>query len=680
MANREYLQKEICYVKGVGPRRAELLAKLGIYTVKDLLEYYPRDYLDLTKTVAVASASYEEKSCILARVLEPATERIISGGRKLYTLLAHDGKSPLRIVFFNAAYTASSLKKGASYLFYGKVGGTFSLREMISPQIFEPAQQKGFLPIYGLTAGITNKTLTTLVQTALAGLPAPLQDSLPSKMVKEYNLMDTHTAVNTIHFPKSLGEMQAARRRLIFEELLVLRLGMWRLKGVNRGITQIGGTKDFTPEFWQSLPFTPTNAQRRVTDEAMADMEKKLPMSRLVQGDVGSGKTAVAAALCHSVALNGYQCAVMAPTEILANQHYETFTSFLQPFGITVGLLTGSMKVREKRQVLEGLANGSIQVAVGTHALLQDTVSFQNLGLVITDEQHRFGVAQRARLSAKGEEPHLLVMSATPIPRTLAMMMYGDLDVSVLDERPKGRKPVDTYAVPTSYRPRVYEYIRKFLREGQQAYVVCPLVEEGEETSNLISAEEYQKQLTTVFPEYTVGLLHGKMKPKEKEKVMGEFATGHIHVLVATTVVEVGVDVPNANIMVVENAERFGLSQLHQLRGRVGRGSHEAACVLVSDAKGEFSKQRMGVLKATNDGFQIADEDLKLRGPGDFFGDRQHGLPQLKLADLLTDTRELHLSAKAASGVLDVDPALARPEHRGLKLAVEKLHARVVAP
>ncbi len=680
MANREYLNKEICYLKGVGPKRAELLAKLGIYTVKDLLEYYPRDYLDLTETVAVSAASYEEKCCIRARVIEPATERVISGGRKLYTLLAHDGKSALRVVFFNAAYTASSLKKGESYLFYGKVGGTFSLREMVSPQIFEPEKQKGLLPVYGLTAGITNKTLTALVQTAFEGLPAPLRDFLPPKMVKAYNLMDYHTAVATVHFPQNAEKMQTARRRLIFEELLILRLGMWRLKGINRGITQIEVNKDFTPEFWNSLPFIPTNAQRRVTDEAMADMEKKLPMSRLVQGDVGSGKTAVAAALCHSVALNGYQCAVMAPTEILANQHYETFSAFLNPFGITVGLLTGSMKVKEKRNVLEGLANGSIQVAVGTHALLQDTVSFQNLGIVITDEQHRFGVAQRARLSAKGKEPHLLVMSATPIPRTLAMMIYGDLDVSVLDERPMGRKPVDTYAVPSSYRPRVYEYIRKFLREGQQAYVVCPLVEEGEEPSNLVSAEEYQKQLKTVFPEYSVGLLHGKMKPKEKEKVMGDFAVGKIHILVATTVVEVGVDVPNANIMVVENAERFGLSQLHQLRGRVGRGNAAAACVLVTDAKGEFSRRRMGVLKATNDGFEIADEDLKLRGPGDFFGDRQHGLPQLKLADLLTDTKELHLSAKAASGVLDVDPALSFPQHRGLKLAVETLCHKVLTP
>lgn len=679
MSNRDYLQKEICYLKGVGPKRAELLAKLGIFTVMDLLEYYPRDYLDLSQTVTVSAAPFEEKCCIRARILQPAEERVISGGRKLYTLLAYDGTTPLRLVFFNTAYTANSLKKGETYLFYGKVGGSFSLREMTSPQVFSPGQQ-GLIPVYSLTAGITNKTLISLMETAFSGLPSPLDDPLPQWMKQQYALPDFHTAVEKIHFPQTSAQVKLARKRLIFEELLILRLGMWRLKGVNRGMTGVRVTKDFTPEFWQSLPFTPTNAQRRVTDEAMRDMEKCLPMSRLVQGDVGSGKTAVAAALCHSTALNGYQSAVMAPTEILANQHYETFSAFLNPFGITVGLLTGSMKAKEKRQVLEGLANGEIQVAVGTHALLQDTVAFENLGLVVTDEQHRFGVAQRALLAQKGKEPHLLVMSATPIPRTLAMMIYGDLDVSVLDERPKGRKPVDTYAVPTSYRPRVYQYIRKFIKEGQQAYVVCPLVEEGEENTNLVSAEEYQKQLQQVFPEYTVGLLHGKMKPKEKEKIMGEFAAGTIHILVATTVIEVGVDVPNANIMVVENAERFGLSALHQLRGRVGRGNHAAACVLITDAKGEFSTRRMAVLKATNDGFRIADEDLKLRGPGDFFGDRQHGLPQLKLADLLTDTGELHLSARAATRVLKEDPALARPEHRGLQFMVSRLCNKVITP
>ncbi len=680
MNHREALQKEICFLKGVGPKRAELLAKLGIYTVQDLLEYYPRDYWDFTKTVAVASASYEEKCCIKARIIEPATERVISGGRKLYLLLAHDGHSALRLVFFNAAYTAASLKKGETYLFYGKVGGSFSLREMVSPQVFFPEQQGGLHPVYGLTAGITNKTLTALMQTALEGLSAPLEDPLPSWLLNKCELMPYHQAVAAVHFPKNQQEMQTARRRLIFEELLILRLGMWKLKGGRRGVTQIQISQDFTPEFWQSLPFTPTNAQRRVVEEALGDMEKTIPMSRLVQGDVGSGKTAVAAALCHTVVKNRYQCAVMAPTEILANQHFDTFSKFLEPFGIRVGLLTGSMKAKEKDAVLGGLANGTIQVAVGTHALLEDKVTFERLGLVVTDEQHRFGVAQRARLSAKGKDPHLLVMSATPIPRTLAMVIYGDLDISVLDERPAGRKPVETYGVPSSYRPRVYEYIRKYLQSGQQAYVVCPLVEEGEEPGNLVSAEEYQKQLQTVFPQYRVGLLHGKMKPKEKEKVMSEFADGTIHLLVATTVVEVGVDVPNANIMVVENAERFGLSQLHQLRGRVGRGSQEASCILISDAKGEFSKQRLEVLKSSNDGFKIADEDLKLRGPGDFFGNRQHGLPALKLADLLTDTRELALSEKAAKFVLKHDPALSFPEHRGLKQAVEKLCGKVYTP
>lgn len=677
--NKDYLQKEICYVKGVGPSRATILGKLGIFTLSDLLSYYPREYLDLSQPVLIARAPFEEKCCVKARILEPATERLLSGGRRLYTLLAHDGTAALRLVFFNTAYTASSLKRGETYLFYGKVAGSFSLREMSSPQVFS-VDQGGLLPVYPLTAGLTNKTLSTIMQNAFSGLPAPLQDPLPREMIERHKLLDFHSAVKAIHFPRSRQEITDARRRLIFEELLILRLGMGRLKSSDRGVTQVQISRDFTPEFWQALPFTPTGAQRRVVEEALADMEKKRPMSRLVQGDVGSGKTAVAAALCHTVAKNRYQGVVMAPTEILANQHYETFSKFLTPFGITVGRLTGSMKAKEKREVLAGLANGTIQVAVGTHALLEDTVQFENLGLVVTDEQHRFGVAQRAKLAAKGKDPHLLVMSATPIPRTLALVIYGDLDVSILDERPPGRQPVHTYAVPSSYRPRVYEYIRKFLAEGQQAYVVCPLVEEGEEDSTLVSATEYQGRLQQVFPQQVVGLLHGKMKPKEKEKVMGDFAAGHIHILVATTVIEVGVDVPTANIMVVENAERFGLSALHQLRGRVGRGSHAAACVLISDGQGEYNQKRLAVLKETNDGFRIADEDLKLRGPGDFFGDRQHGLPGLKLADLCTDTYELALSATVAQQLLVTDPALAKPCHKGIRQAVEQLCNQMVAP
>ncbi|MBQ6819434.1 MAG: ATP-dependent DNA helicase RecG [Clostridia bacterium] len=672
------LQKEICYLKGVGPAKAKLLQKLGIETVGDLIACYPRDYRDLTVHTPIAAAPFDETCCIKATVTTPAVERRLSGGRTLYTLTAFDGQTEFRVLFFNTKYAAQALRRGETYLFYGKVSGSLLKRELVSPTVYTVEQASSLLPVYPLTAGISNKVMNTLVKNAFATLSEPLGDPLPQNLRIAHRLMGLDEAVKAVHFPKNREEMLQARRRLIFEELFLLQLALRRLKGRSRGVSSLTVQRDFTPEFWQSLPFTPTAAQRRVTDECFGDLQSGVPMNRLVQGDVGSGKTAVAAALCHSVALNRLQCAVMAPTEILAQQHYETFTKFLAPFGIRTGLLTGSTKAAEKRQFLADLADGTLQVAIGTHALLEDAVQFCSLGLVVTDEQHRFGVAQRSRLAAKGQDPHLLVMSATPIPRTLALIIYGDLDVSVINELPPGRKQVATYAVPTSYRPRVYEYIRKFLSEGQQAYVVCPLVEESEENpSPLTAAVDYQKQLQQEFPDHQVGLLHGKMRPKEKEQIMSRFAAGQIHILVATTVIEVGVDVPAANIMVIENAERFGLSQLHQLRGRVGRGDHAAATVLISDAKGEIAAKRLQVLKETNDGFRIADEDLKLRGPGDFFGARQHGLPPMKLADLLTDTKELTAAAAAADTLLRTDPALGKAEHAGIRREVERLMARV---
>jgi ATP-dependent DNA helicase RecG len=656
------------------------LARLGIFTVGDLIVCYPREYRDLSSPFSVATAPYEEKCCVKATITRGAQEKRVSGNRRIYIVTAEDETARLRLIFFNNGYAAESLKVGQTYLFYGKVSGGFALREMTSPLIFTLQEGTTLQPVYPLTAGLSNKMMTTLMKNAFLGLDSPLADPLPESMRMAYDLCSLDEAVRWVHFPPNDKDMQRARRRLIFEELLVLQLALRRLKGRSRGLTAAVIEKDFLSDFWGSLPFTPTSAQRRVADEAFSDMEKGIPMNRLVQGDVGSGKTAVAAALCYTVVKNRFQCVVMAPTEILATQHYETFSKFLTPFGITVGLLTGSTKAKERKNLLAGLADGSIQVAIGTHALLEDAVQFQSLGLVVTDEQHRFGVAQRSRLAAKGEDPHLLVMSATPIPRTLAMIVYGDLDVSVIDELPAGRQKVDTYAVPSSYHARIYEYIRKFVRAGQQAYVICPLVEENEENpTSLISAEEYAKTLTSVFPEYRVGLLHGKMKPKEKEKVMQAFAANEIQILVATTVVEVGVDVPNANVMVIENAERFGLSQLHQLRGRIGRGQDAASCILVSDHKGEIAKKRLAILKGTNNGFEIADEDLKLRGPGDFFGSRQHGLPQMKLADLLTDTKELSASSHAAARLLAGDPLLTDPQHVLLAKMVDDLCKQVSA-
>ena len=676
MVDRAFLQNEITYLKGVGPAKAEKLAKLGIGTVQDLIECYPREYLDLSHPVTVNEAPFDKKCCVRATVQTTAVERFLPGGRKMYTLTACDRTDSFRIVFFNTKYLAENLERGKTYLFYGKMGGGFARREMVSPGVYDLQSAETLVPIYPLTAGITNKVMNTLVKNAFDRLTEPLPETLPASILTAYGLCSLDQAVRGVHFPQDLAQMAAARRRLIFEELLVLQLALRRLKGRSRGIGSFPISRDCTPEFWHSLPFTPTAAQRRVTDECFCDLQSGVPMNRLVQGDVGSGKTAVAAALCHSVAKNRLQCAVMAPTEILAQQHYETFTKFLAPFGIRVGLLTGSAKAKEKRQFLAELADGTVQVAIGTHALLEDNVQFQALGLVVTDEQHRFGVTQRSRLAAKGQNPHLLVMSATPIPRTLAMIIYGDLDVSVIDQLPPGRKPVETYAVTSDYHERIYNYIRKFLQAGKQAYVVCPLVEENEElTTTLTAAQEHQKTLQKQFPEYTVGLLHGKMKPKEKDAVMAGFVKGNIHILVATTVIEVGVDVPNANIMVVENAERFGLSQLHQLRGRVGRGGGQACCILVSDHQGEINRRRLQVLQQTADGFRIADEDLKLRGPGDFFGERQHGLPQIKLADLLTDTAELRLSATVAGEILQADPFLQRPVHAELCRQVERLCA-----
>lgn len=676
------LQKDICYLKGVGPAKASLLQKLSIFTLGDLLHCYPREYRDWSRPYTVAAAPFEEKCCVKATVTAPSKEHFLPGGRRLYTVMASDDTASLRLLFFNTRYAAQSLKPGQSYLFYGKIGGGFTNREIVAPQFFEEEQAPALQPVYPLTAGLSNKTMCTIVKNAFMLCKEPFAEPLPPAILAAYHLCSFDEAVRTVHFPADRAAVQRARRRLIFQELLVLQMGMKRLKGRSRGQTPVCIQKDETKVFFDALPFSPTAAQRRVTREAVADLKKGIPMSRLVQGDVGSGKTAVAAALCHTAAANGWQCAIMAPTEILARQHYETFCRFLKPFGITVGLLTGSAKAKERREVLQGLEAGTIAVAVGTHALLEDTVVFHRLGLVITDEQHRFGVAQRGRLAAKGTAPHMLVMSATPIPRTLALMIYGDLDVSVLDELPPGRQPVNTYAVNSSYHARIYQYIRKFIKEGQQAYIVCPLVEENEEgTAGLLSAQAYQSQLQEkVFPDYTVGLLHGKMSSKEKERVMEAFAANQIQILVATTVVEVGVDVPNATVMVIENAERFGLSQLHQLRGRVGRGDQPASCILVSDHKGEQNQRRLQILCETADGFQIADEDLKMRGPGDFFGARQHGLPTLKLADLLHDTEELHQATAAAGALLAEDPVLAKPEHRLLAALVEEMCSKVTAP
>lgn len=664
-------------LKGVGAKRAQLFEKLGVDSVGALLRYYPRAYEDWSHPFEIDAAPFDCPVCIRAAVISKVTETRIRKGMTLYRCQASDGSSVMWLTFFNNRYIPNLIKQNGEYLFYGKVGGTFTKREMTSPSFTTSAESSGFHPVYGQTEGLSSRQIEAAVRQALSLLPERVNDPLPEELRASYQLEELGQAIRDIHLPQSEPALNAARRRLIFEELFVLQLGLCQLKTRNRRETSCFLTADRSQEFFSCLPFPPTGAQRRAVAECVADMRRKTPMNRLIQGDVGSGKTAVAAALCYCAAREGIQSAFMAPTEILAEQHYHTMEKLFEGTGVSVALLTGSTKQRERRELLFALKAGQIHLLIGTHALLSDPVEFQRLGLVITDEQHRFGVAQRAALAGKGENPHLLVMSATPIPRTLALMIYGDLDVSVLDELPPGRQKIDTFWIDSKKRGRAYGFLQKHLNQGLQGYIVCPLVENESGEASLASAVEYAESLKArEFRDYRVGLLHGRMKPAEKEAVMRAFSRGELDLLVSTTVIEVGVDVPNAVIMLIENAERFGLSQLHQLRGRVGRGKEKSYCILVSDAQNEEAVYRLKAMCRTNDGFQIADEDLKLRGPGDFFGARQHGLPELKIADMLGDMDILSQAQQAAKILLKKDPALSFPEHRGIKGEIRRLFSQ----
>ncbi len=671
------LDTPIQFIKGVGERRAAQFARLGVTTAGTLLRHYPRQYEDWTAIIPIASAPAGEPCCIRATAMTAPQEHRVRKGLSLFRFTATDGVSVLHVTLFNNKYAAAKIRKGEEYLFFGTIGGTFRRAEMTSPLI-EPAEGGARIrPIYPQTEGLTSRVIETAVANALTALGTGLDDDpLPFSMRQAHNLCTRRYALENIHFPADHRALSVARRRLVFEELLLLQLGLLRLKGRTRAETGARIGRDFSDEFWPLLPFSPTGAQRRAVLECIRDMGGAAPMSRLVQGDVGSGKTAVAAGVAFTAIRNGYQAAMMAPTEILAEQHARSLSALLEKGGIRVGLLTGSLTAAEKRQVLTDTAQGRIHLLVGTHALLSEGVSFARLGLVITDEQHRFGVAQRAALAAKGENPHLLVMSATPIPRTLALILYGDLDVSILDELPPGRQPIATFAVGSDKRERAYTYVRRHLDEGRQAYVVCPLVEDGE-TDLASAAAFFEKLAAGPLRHYSLGLLHGRMKSAEKETVMREFAANRIQVLVATTVIEVGVDVPNAVIMVIENAERFGLAQLHQLRGRVGRGQYASTCILISDARNDEAVRRLRAMCETNDGFRIADEDLKLRGPGDFFGNRQHGLPNLKIADLMGDMPLFKEAQEAAARLMEEDPALETAENRPLQAEVDRLFSQV---
>ncbi len=663
------LNASIKYLKGVGEKRAAMLAKLGIFTLWDLLTFYPRTYEDWSKITTIKDAPNNETVCIRAIVGTPCREARIRKGMTLYKTEITDGEMLLDVTFFNNPYSAKKLEVGKEYLFFGKITGKGYFRSMNSPEFVETEGTGGIRPIYPQTAGMNSRAIEKLIRTAFQFAEKPV-DPIPESIRNGYCLMELSDALQNIHFPQNEDMLSEARRRLIFEELFLLELGLLRLKTKARQSTALSMENDFTGEFFGLLPFELTGAQKRAIAEAAKDMLLGVPMNRLVQGDVGSGKTAVCAALIYNCIRNGYQSALMAPTEVLAMQHYKTLAKFFENTDITIALLTGSTPAAEKRKIKAALKSGETKLVIGTHALIQKDVEFYNLALAVTDEQHRFGVNQRNTLHSKGNNPHTLVMSATPIPRTLALIIYGDLDLSILDEMPKGRQKTETYLVTPDIRERAYGYVKKHLCQGRQGYIVCSLVEEGE-TTELTAANELFKELSDgFFKGFRLGLLHGKMKAAEKKAVMDAFSSGEIQLLVATTVIEVGIDVPNAVIMVIENAERFGLSQLHQLRGRIGRGSEKSTCILISDAD---ETQRLNVLASTTDGFRIADEDLKLRGPGDFFGSRQHGLPEMKIANMMTDGEAIKETREAAEKLLKNNPALAGEEFRMLRDAVNRL-------
>ena len=662
------------YLKGVGPKTAERFEKLGILTLSDLLCHYPRRYLDFSKPYSIAEAPSDTECVVKAEVFAKPGGRILPGRRRMERITAGDDVSSLEVTWFNNPYAVQKLELGQEYYFQGIVTGGMLRRQMVNPQVRTDAQvaSSPFEAVYPQTEGLTSSAIAKCVRQLLPHVEL-LPDPLPPGMLKKYRLLPKADAVRAIHCPASEEEAFAARRRLIYEELLVLQLGIGRMKNHGAASTGAPMQKADASPFWDSLPFSPTGAQRRAVEEILTDMAGETSMNRLLQGDVGSGKTLVAAAAIWACIRAGYQAALLAPTEILASQHAENLNRLLAPFGMRVALLTGGMKAAPRRTTLAAIRNDEADLIVGTHAILSEGVDFARLGLAVVDEQHRFGVRQRGLLAEKAANPHLLVMSATPIPRTLGLLMYGDLDISILDELPPGRKPVKTRCITGKKRADLYGFLDREIGAGRQVYIVCPAIEDAG-GSGLNAVKSYYEDIAkALLPDRRVGLMHGRLKPKEKAEVMEDFKAGRLDALVSTTVIEVGVDVPNATVMVIENAERYGLSALHQLRGRVGRGAAESWCFLVSDNASESVQKRLRFLCSTSDGFAVAQYDLETRGPGDFFGSRQHGLPTLQVADLMNDTRTLHAAQSEAAALLAADPLLERPEHALLARQVEQM-------
>ena len=650
------LDSPIRYLKGVGEKRASEFAKKGIHTVGDLLYFFPRSHEDRSKVKPIARCIEGETVCIRAKVYNLPTDRYVHRNMLISSMQVFDDSGMINLVWYNNKYVKNNFKEGEEYIFFGKISRNKQGRVQITAPVYEKAGNERYtgkiIPLYPLTHGLSQKIVQSTMELALKEA-GRLEEYIPDAVRAKYKIAEINFAMQNIHFPTDFESYNIARERFVFEELLILQLALNSRRDKNKSCPgRVFSDVKCIRSFTDSLPFELTGAQKRTINEICRDCRSGKQMNRLVQGDVGSGKTAVAAAVVYMAVKNGCQAAMMAPTEILARQHYDSLTDMFSAAEFNVVLLTGSMKAKEKRAALEDIASGKADVIIGTHALIQDNVEFSDLGFVVADEQHRFGVEQRAKLLAKGEYPHMLIMSATPIPRTLALILYGDLDISIIDELPPGRKPVKTYSATAEMRNRVYNFIAKNIHNGMQAYVVCPLVAETE-NSDLKNAEDLADKLTKAYPDIRVGLMHGKMKAADKDEVMNGFSSGDIQLLVATTVIEVGVNVPNANIMVIENADRFGLSQLHQLRGRVGRGGSQAYCILITDSDNEVTKKRMETMCISNDGFYISEQDLKLRGPGDFFGTRQHGLPEMKIANLFEDRNILKLSQEAAKFIAD---------------------------